>query len=446
MQGGGLLKYGNIYNTSRIVYDIGSVLGNTQLPRLLDALLRFSAISGDVAQALGMVGIGGSGSARGMSAAAREKLDRLRSENIPWAQAARAVANFQDTPPFPIRTGNVVGDTSHVPLVHPASFFDKALAGVGGWAGAGAIAAAAALTYVKAKGITQAAAGYNDWTEVSSGLMKAVDPLIGSAIAPHFDAMAKWIGTLARKPGAFAEGFAQFSSTAISGNNAGAAGMLYDGFVEVAKELPLLGHQLGIAGEAAGKFGRAFGTVVESFIARSGQLAPYSPQIAIAMGRREVAGILGDVREANRLGIHLERLIDSKTNLDRALRDAFLPLKELLAKNLPPIIDAMAKGVDNIGIRAVGLGQDFKNQFDLLKAVMGADAQKMFDLLFDWKKKQTEAMEEELRKRNAEVGGLLDNFKEFMKMGMAGNVEKEPGSRPQKTGALGIPIFKRLGQ
>jgi hypothetical protein len=86
---------------------------------------------------------------------------------------------------------------------------------------------------------------------------------------------------------------------------------------------------------------QASNTLIDSFLARSRQLAPFSPEISMAQAQTEVATVLADIREAQRLGPAMARMINAETELQLEVREMILPLKELVAEAMPALIEVM---------------------------------------------------------------------------------------------------------
>lgn len=70
--------------------------------------------------------------------------------------------------------------------------------------------------------------------------------------------------------------------------------------------------------------------LVDSFLVEAKRLANYSGEISVSQAQSEIRDIMMSFKEANALGPGLAKLIDKQSEIDDALRDAFLPLKEAL--------------------------------------------------------------------------------------------------------------------
>lgn len=218
----------------------------------------------------------------------------------------------------------------------------------------GAAIAVAMNTYAGGK---KAVKGYNDSTEIVSGLAQTgMGPILGPMVANIIDGVTEAVGNVMRSPGVIAERGAGIIAAGASGNNAQAVGMTYDAMVDLAEVVPLVGHQLGMVGETAGKVVRAFGTVVEAFVSRGRELSGYSGGLAASYAVSDVRRLMADINEAQRLdSAGLSRLNDASTDLEMLLREMLLPIKELIVGYLADAMEYLVKVAESI--------PDWWNQF-----------------------------------------------------------------------------------
>lgn len=95
-----------------------------------------------------------------------------------------------------------------------------------------------------------------------------------------------------------------------------------------------------------------FRGAVDAFAKRGRELSGYDGRIAGAAAGADVRGLMGDIREAQRLGESYGRLIDEQSRFNAELQEALAPLKELGMNDLSAILKAINS---NMGIVKTGV-------------------------------------------------------------------------------------------
>ena len=87
---------------------------------------------------------------------------------------------------------------------------------------------------------------------------------------------------------------------------------------------------LGVWSEGLIKAADALNGLTQAFLQKADQLAKYSPDIAVAKARAEVAETMHSIGEAQQLGPRLARLVELQSETQLAFDKAMLPVKEAL--------------------------------------------------------------------------------------------------------------------
>lgn len=142
------------------------------------------------------------------------------------------------------------------------------------------------------------------------------------------------------------ERFGQIAQTAASGDHLGAVVQTGEAAADALGKIPIVGQawaaQLGLATRTV----RAFDDTAKAFIARGRELSAYSPDLALANARADVRQILGDIREAQRLGPATARLTENYSRFKEDLREALEPVKLALIEALNRGTDTAREGVE----------------------------------------------------------------------------------------------------
>lgn len=134
---------------------------------------------------------------------------------------------------------------------------------------------------------------------------------------------------------AFARGYGLPGEVGNKAYEAGATGL--QGMVGGAG-LGLIGGAAGLAAAAIATFDHVKG----QFLARAGELAGYSPQIAIAQSNASVRAMQSDFREANELGPAMARLVDAQSRADAAMQEILLPIKKVMLEVVASVMEFVA--------------------------------------------------------------------------------------------------------
>ena len=126
----------------------------------------------------------------------------------------------------------------------------------------------------------------------------------------------------------------------VAGNDG--IGLLRQGAEGAAQGL----EALPIVGKAAAEGLRTMSAAVgaaqdamNAFAARGRELMNYSPAIAHAAVRQDVTRMMGDMREAERLGDSYAKMLEKQTEVNETLRAGLEPLKRMAMEWLPVILD-----------------------------------------------------------------------------------------------------------
>jgi hypothetical protein len=92
----------------------------------------------------------------------------------------------------------------------------------------------------------------------------------------------------------------------------------------------------------------AFKAVVDAFVQRGRELSGLNAGLAASSARADVTRIRADIREADRLGPQMARLIDNQVKAETTLREMLLPIKNFLLKVLNTVIETGLKGLDGM--------------------------------------------------------------------------------------------------
>lgn len=82
--------------------------------------------------------------------------------------------------------------------------------------------------------------------------------------------------------------------------------------------------------------------LTDAFMSEAKRLSSFSGQIGVAQAQADVRDIMMSFREANALGGGLAQLTSQQSQIDVALREAFLPLKEALLTDVNSLVEVVA--------------------------------------------------------------------------------------------------------
>lgn len=221
--------------------------------------------------------------------------------------------------------------------------------GMGAMGGAIAGAVMAGLQNIEAGINKTLSAGLNDGMRMTSGLVQAgFGPIVGPLMGKLVDAMADSVDKLVSAPGVIAGRVGDIAGTAARGENADAIGKVYSGFVDLAEQVPLVGHSLGVLGDSAGGVVRAFRDMTMSFVDRGRELSGYSGGLATSYAMGDVRQMMADMKEAQTLDPALSRLNDAQNELSLMLRDLLLPIKKFVIETLAGALEALVQMIKDL--------------------------------------------------------------------------------------------------
>lgn len=153
-----------------------------------------------------------------------------------------------------------------------------------------------------------------------------------------------WTRWAARNVGAASRG-AGVAAAAAAGNQ-GMAGF-QAGIAGASNALSALGPK-GMAAAAAlqsvGMAATAVQRTVDAFVARGRELSGLSGPLAGATAVADVRKFQADMREADRLGPQMARLIENQQKSDEVMRAILMPVKEWILDRLNAMMEGMLKG------------------------------------------------------------------------------------------------------
>lgn len=180
--------------------------------------------------------------------------------------------------------------------------------------GGGEAAGEAAGGVAKAAGAAGGAGGIGGLAEGISGLAEAAGPagLALFAIKETADAVT----------GSFKK-VAEVGTQVVLGDFYGSIRMMSSGILKAI-------DPLGVWSEGLIKAADALNGLTQAFLQKADQLAKYSPDIAVAKARAEVAETMHSIGEAQQLGPRLARLVELQSQTQLEFEKAMLPVKEAL--------------------------------------------------------------------------------------------------------------------
>ncbi len=89
----------------------------------------------------------------------------------------------------------------------------------------------------------------------------------------------------------------------------------------------------------------AFSSTVNAFVARGRELARVNSQVAGAVAVADANRYRSDIREGERLGPQLSRMIENQEKADAVFREIMLPIKGYVLEKLNMILEGILKGI-----------------------------------------------------------------------------------------------------
>lgn len=99
----------------------------------------------------------------------------------------------------------------------------------------------------------------------------------------------------------------------------------------------------------------AMKAVVDSFVQRGRELSGLNAGLAASSARADVTRIRSDIREADRLGPQMAKLIDNQARAEATFREMLLPIKNFLLRVVNGVLEAGMKALDGVlaGLEAI---------------------------------------------------------------------------------------------
>jgi hypothetical protein len=127
-----------------------------------------------------------------------------------------------------------------------------------------------------------------------------------------------------------------------------AIGRSFDSMTNSLKEIPINGQVVAAALQAAVQPVRSFTQVVDAFVERGKEIAPYSASLSQANAMADVRSLMSDVKEAHELGDGMARLTDSQSRIWNELRELVLPIKKVLVEIMASLLERIADAIGSI--------------------------------------------------------------------------------------------------
>jgi hypothetical protein len=159
-----------------------------------------------------------------------------------------------------------------------------------------------------------------------------------------------WVKLLADR---LASGAAGLGRAAVGAANNSAVPAAIETLGAVSKGLARLGPA-GLAAsaavDAAGAAIIGFTATIKAFTARGRELSGINGQLSGAVAYADVRSYQQDIKEADRLGPQLAKLIENQAKAEATFREIMLPLKEFIIRELNQILSLTDRGFEALAI------------------------------------------------------------------------------------------------
>lgn len=233
---------------------------------------------------------------------------------------------------------------------------------------------------------------------VAGAALGPVGAIVGQAVGGAVgDAVGSAVSALAR-PFELVGRAAQFTARALdkvaSNDGMGAVAAAGEGVASVLEKIPIAGDLLASNLRGLSAVVTSAKSALDSFAARGRELSGFSGDIAAAGARQDVARLLGDIREAQKMGAAYARAIDAQTRIEEAMRNGLMPLKEWILGILPGLLDLIIENTGKGALAATrfmgtGDGSLYKQILDALGEYRksksgGSSGPTADDLILSW--------------------------------------------------------------
>ena len=214
---------------------------------------------------------------------------------------------------------------------------------------------------------------------------------------------------------------------------------------------------LSLVGEESLKVVKAFRRVIIAFEHNALELQKFNPNIAAAVARGNVSGLMNQVYEASALGAPMARMLDAQTRIDRSMNEFWVPVKRLFLTSVVPIMEKIAGFLERNSDMGIRIEESGKSILNVLEAFFTGGiqdaAREMNKEIKDLPVRTAKAIAEEA-KRRAELEMPIDQFfrqmeNEVNRMLRPDNLNDQWGNRggehAQPHGLPGFPIFRPFG-
>jgi len=117
---------------------------------------------------------------------------------------------------------------------------------------------------------------------------------------------------------------------------------------DVVEHIPVAGKAFAAGLSASAKVVSTFSDTVQAFTDRGRQIAGLNGYLAASTAKADVTTLLADIREADRTGEKLGKLIEQQAALEAILRELIAPIKSWLIDQLSAIMGGILKGIEGI--------------------------------------------------------------------------------------------------
>jgi hypothetical protein len=210
-------------------------------------------------------------------------------------------------------------------------------------------------------------------------------------------------------------------------------------------KIPIVGKAMAAAVQATIEPLRQLDQASRAFVARGHELAQYDERLSLATAMAEVRQVKADIREAERTGGAVARVVDAQSRLDVAFQDALVPLKTVVADRLADLTNKVTLLVE-VGGRVVEV---VVNRLPSIESTLAAVSSLLGGVVpgagiaIDKIKDAVKVLEEDAkRQRDEEEEKLMNQF--FDAVDALGLRPADPNTAiidAQRGQVLGIPLL-----
>jgi hypothetical protein len=230
----------------------------------------------------------------------------------------------------------------------------------------------------------------------------------------------------------------QLGASIASNDMRAVAGEVAQGMSSLAKEVPVVGHVLGQMADTGIAFVDSWNKVIDAFLTRGRELAPYSQSLTEATTTADLRSMMADMREADQLGPSLSRLTDAQSRLVNEFRELVLPIKEVVVNGLAFYLERIVQQLERANEVSIDARASADMMAELRDAAMRGDVNKTNELLRTLPQRLREQWENDQRNRDDLGAEKLMNQLLGIRDKLP-NVPAQPWGAPP--GDLNLPAF-----